>query len=155
MTNVQIEGLSRIAKKLERVGSDTALMRPMKQSVAHMHRTIARYPPATAANSPGRVDRLGRPMAWYVRGRGTMYPSGAVRMISETLGRRWTERVEQRGRRGVVGNNASYVRYVQDEDKQAQFHTRRGWLTAQDATEQESDTILNFFRNEYKRILNR
>ena len=54
------------------------------------------------------------------------------RKTSETLGRRWG--VERRGTIGaVLGNIATYSPYVHDEEKQAKYHGRRGWVTDEKA----------------------
>jgi hypothetical protein len=46
----------------------------MENSVATIQDGVATYPPATAANAPGRIDRHGRPMGYYERGKGWWRP---------------------------------------------------------------------------------
>jgi hypothetical protein len=46
----------------------------MENSVAAIHDGVATYPDATAANAPGRVDRNGKPMGYYERGKGWWRP---------------------------------------------------------------------------------
>jgi hypothetical protein len=42
---------------------------------------------------------------------------------------------------GIVGNNASYARLVQDRDRQTRYHKGTGWVTAQAAVNREQTTI--------------
>jgi hypothetical protein len=50
------------------------LEKAMKKSCLAITGELAEYPPATEANSPGRMDKHGRPMGYYERGRGWWYP---------------------------------------------------------------------------------
>jgi hypothetical protein len=125
------------------------------------------------------------PMGYYERGRGWWYPimtpsapgtkyrkamgmtgAGAGRRSgvayykqdrhkrSETLGRRWTT-AQPNPFMAVVGNNASYIRFVQG-DKQAHFHARRGWKKALDIAKAEMRYILDeFVRKALLKVLSR
>lgn len=146
MTNVEIRGLNRTVRKLQRVGNNRVLVRPMTQSVSHAQNVISQYPPSSEANVP--------PAPYYKRGIGTVLASGAVRRTSERLGSRWQTRVLRGGLRGIVENATSYVLWVHDKIKQASFHRRRGWKTDEEVIEQESRTILGFFQAAYRRVLN-
>ncbi|CUS05413.2 protein of unknown function [Candidatus Promineifilum breve] len=141
---VKIRGLDKAIEKLEKVGGRGALKRPMMKAVAHLHDKIAKYPPATAANSPGNG------YSWYERGFGTRSRTGMAWPTSETLGRRWSHEVDGDGRRGVVGNNASYGPYVQSAEKQAAFHARDGWLTDEQVVEKEQRKVVGFFDDEVR-----
>ena len=145
----QVRGLDEVIKKLEKVGGRGALKRPMAKSVAHLHNVIAIYPPATASNSP--PGRNG--YSWYERGFGTRTITGEAWPTSETLGRRWTHEVSADGRRGEVGNNASYAPQVQSEEMQLAFHKRNGWKTDVGVAESEADTVVGFFDDEIKELL--
>ena len=138
---VEVRGLKEVFKKLDSLTEPGAFKRPMTKAVAHVHDKIAQYPPATAANSPGGYS-------WYERGFGTRTRTGLAWRTSETLGRRWTHDVSADGKRGVVGNNASYGPYVQSGEKQAAFHAARGWQTDEQVAEKEQRKVVGFFEDE-------
>jgi hypothetical protein len=102
---------------------------------------ISKYPPATMANAqqpyPGR---------WYQRGFGPRWSlvGGGVsgRKTSETLNRRWSVKKTQAGFGAIIGNNASYAKYVHSDEDQARFHSLRGWITDKQAIEHEQDDVI-------------
>lgn len=147
MARVQIRGLDELQKKFDALGKAGALKRPMTKAVAHLHREIAVYPPSSSANSPANG------YSWYERGFGTRTRTGRAWPTSETLGRRWTHEVSADGKRGEVGNNASYGPFVQSEERQASFHKRRGWLTDEKVADKEAATVVGFFDDEIKQLL--
>lgn len=140
---VEIRGLDKAMRKLEKIDSG-ALRRPMTKAVAHLHDVIAKYPPATSANSPPGNNGY----SWYERGFGTRTMTGLAFPTSETLGRRWTTEVTDGGRRGVVGNNASYAPEVQSAEQQKAVHARNGWKTDATVAEQEAARVVGFFDDE-------
>lgn len=144
---VQVRGVEEVIRKLEKVGGRGALRRPMTKAVTHLHREIAIYPPSSSANSPANG------YSWYERGFGTRSRTGRAWPTSETLGRRWTHDVSGDGKRGEVGNNASYGPFVQSEEKQAGFHKRRGWLTDEKVAEKEARKVVGFFDDEVRQLL--
>ena len=150
---VTVQGLNKLARKIEKLGgkrATTAKVNAMQRTVNHLRDVVAKYPPSTQANSPPGVSGY----SWYQRGFGTKTVTGLAYATSETLGRRWTDKVFPSGNQGEIGNNASYAVYVQDREQQATFHKQRGWVTVQDAVESESETILGFWALEYRMIIN-
>jgi len=131
---IEVTGIRELQAQLDKLSDVGAVVGPaLLISGYELRDWVKKYPSATAANSPKQPGR------WYERGRGSMYArrDGTVRVVkaSEMLNRRWAiahtfapEAAEVR-----IGNDASYVRYVHDEEKQARFHTERGWRTAQAA----------------------
>ena len=146
MAAVTVRGLDELMRKLEAVGKPGALRKPMQQAVAHIHDAIAEYPPSSIANSPANG------YAWYERGFGTKTRTGRSYPTSQTMGKRWTEDVSADGKRGVVGNNADYVEYVQSYEKQAAFHASRGWKTDADVAEAEADRVARYFSDAIDRL---
>jgi hypothetical protein len=146
MATVTVKGLDKVIAKLEAMSEPGALKRPMTKAVAHLHREIAEYPPASPANSPTNG------YSWYERGFGTRSRTGLAWPTSETLGRRWTHEVDADGKKGVVGNNASYAPFVQSAEQQAAFHARRGWETDEKVAEREQDKVVKFFDDEYRSL---
>ena len=110
---------------------------------------ISEYPGSSSANSPKPY-----PGRWYERGYGTRYvrKSGGVggRRTSQTLGKRWSVKKENAGMTVIVGNNASYAKWVQGANTQARFHKARNWKTTQDVADKESkkavSIVMDFVR---------
>jgi len=67
---------------------------------------------------------------------------------SEMLGKSWSVTVaaNRDGVVGEIGNNTSYAPWVQG-DKQARFHTARGWKTLDTALEESMEDINGFFED--------
>jgi hypothetical protein len=57
------------------------------------------------------------------------------------------------GWRAVIGNDASYVRYVHDSKEQARFHKRRGWVTDRTAIRESREDIMIFLKFQADRLL--
>ena len=146
---VKVTGVDAIIKQLAKVGGKDALRRPMIKATAHLLDSIAKYPPATSANTPPGNNGY----SWYERGFGTRTITGKAFPTSETLGRRWTSEVTDGGRKGVVSNNASYGPYVQSAEKQAAFHGRNGWKTDAKVVEDEGEKVVRFFNDELRDLL--
>ena len=120
---IRIEGLRPVLKKLDRLADPDAFKRPMNQAVQHLHRRIAKYPKK---------------------------PSHSTYRRTGTLGRKWTTKVENNGRRGEVGNNVNYAIYVQGP-KRRHFHKATGWKTIAEVAEQEQGAVVGYFEAEFKR----
>lgn len=133
-TAVEIRGLEELQAKLDRLSDVGAAIGPALIRTGNEIRTHARrYPPATEANRPSGE----RPDSWYVRGTGGHYLTAKgelhVSKTSQKMSQRWsmTSHVTTREASVRIGNSASYVRYVHDEQRQARFHRARGWRTVQ------------------------
>jgi hypothetical protein len=149
--SIQIKGLERIAGKIKDAEPRMWMEGAMQAAVSDVKAWVAKYPPKSSANEPSDV------LPWYQRGYGTRWrrldgTTGGSK-TSETLGRRWTQRVENHGLRGIAGNNATYVRAVQDEDRQATFHKERGWRTVQDAVREKAPSVVAKLTQAIERIL--
>jgi len=143
VADVEIRGLDKLIRKLSDVKSLRAAKVALKAGALHIKGKIATYPPASEANTPYQ-------RRWYERGYGPkwMRKDGTWRgsKTSETLGRRWTIAERNAGLTQVVGNNVSYVPYVQDPDKQTSFHAARGWKTTGQVVDEEADTVVRFVK---------
>lgn len=163
--NIEIKGIEKVRAKLGDLQNRTYMMGAMAAATSEVKDWIAEYPAASEANSPREFNgyyslashkALNR---WYERGYGPRWvrKDGSIggAKTSETLGRRWTTRVKERGMRGVVGNNASYAPFVQDADRQATFHQKRGWRTVQDAVREKRDAVVRIIQDAVHRIMAR
>lgn len=144
-----------IAALSNRLNVAPAIKSAIQAAILYYKGKIAIYPPATAANRPGRVDSKGRPMGYYVRGTGYFNAAGTQTSYSETLGRRWTTATKNNGYTGIVGNNASYAAYVQDEETQAPVHKRTGWGTIQSVARAEMEKLKAIIKNIIVTALNK
>jgi len=154
---IKITGADTVRALLNPEKAMGAVKRAVKRGTVHVKAQIAKYPPETEANRPGRVYPGGGLMGYYQRGRGWMEPNvsreGAVAYrlrpgsASQKLGTRWTVKFEDAGLTGVAGNNASYGPYVQG-DQQAWFHAARKWKTTKTVEAEEAAMVRGFFEEE-------
>lgn len=144
-TSVRIEGLDKLRAALGELGAAKALRPILTAAVLHLKGLIAVYPPSSEANKPRSFVSKGN-NRWYERGFGSKWArkdgSTGSAQTSETLGRSWTEAVDPAGKWAQVGTRASYAPLVQDRDEQAAFHKDRGWQTAQDVLDDNTDDIV-------------
>ena len=144
MTNItlKIEGMEKLAAKLKSLEDVKYLKTVMRAAGETIKAKIAVYPPATEANAPSSAPGA----RWYQRGQGGHYirkrdGGESIYRTSETLGRKWTTALRDAGLTVIVGNKVTYAPHVQDREKQAAYHKRRGWLTIQDVAEQNAEQI--------------
>ena len=149
--SIRIEGMERIQKKLDSMANQAYMEGAMTAAVTIIHTDIAQYPDATEANNPANKR-------WYERGYGSRYrrKDGSIggKRTSQTLGRRWTKAVQNRGTRGVVGNNATYAPYVQDAERQAAAHTAHGWDTIQAVVGRQKGRVVQLLQAAIHKVLN-
>lgn len=143
MIEVDISGVSELHAKLAKLENIGAICEPpLLQSAYEIRDWVRVYPAKSEANMPRNPGR------WYERGRGSMYArvGGGVKVVkrSEMLNRRWSlaHSATPASASVIIGNSASYVRYVHDAETQAGFHKRRGWRTAQDAIAKFQDNLI-------------
>lgn len=76
MPTIEIDGLDELKKALQDAPEIAIPIakEAMLKSIAAIEGRLKPYPPATDANRPGRVDKHGKPMGYYERGRGWWYP---------------------------------------------------------------------------------
>jgi hypothetical protein len=98
---------------------------------------------------PALVKRAMNRSVQHIHRRIAKYPPGPWDR-SGRLGRSWTTKVDQGGKRGIVGNNVVYAIYVQGP-RQRWFHEAHGWLTIEDVKDNESKAIREIFEDEYRK----
>lgn len=74
--DIQFEGFDELVEWIQQFPEVTLPLAEgcMDRSAGIVEGIIEEYPPADAANQPGRTDGEGRPMGYYERGRGEWYP---------------------------------------------------------------------------------
>lgn len=140
--NVTIEGLDKLLKKLGRLGP--RVYRPaIAEAGAHIKSAIATYPtrqlgrkqpPKTMRQFIFLVNAFREGLIDFPYRRGQS-PG------SEALGRKWTVEFRDEGKTAIVGNNASYARFMHDPDEQSHFHAEGGWKTTRQIAEEEADAV--------------
>ena len=148
---------SRIVAKLQHVANVGEAMKPaIVRAADRVRAEVSEYPPATAANMP----RPGH--THYVRGTGPVYVrktdgKHTVRKTSQMLNRKWSTRYRftEAEAEAVIGNSATYARYVHDSRKQARFHAARGWRTVQGTLTKLRDKIRDDFEQAVRQWLAR
>ena len=142
---IDLDGLDEVLARLERVGSLAPLRAGVAAAALQIKGYIARYPPKRPREMRF-TDRQRRFFFWALR-QGIIevpYQRGQS-PGSEDLSQRWTIKLRQHGLTAIVGNNASYVRYVQDRDRQSSYH-KGNWQTAQDVAERHAAEVTNIIR---------
>jgi len=136
VTSIHVEGAAELIKRLVSLEQMRNVKNAIIEASYDLKGRIAEYP--TRSSRPnwmlrGNSDRAKRMRAGFF----AKLKSGEIQVPyrrgaspgSERLGARWAVSTENSGWRGVVGNNASYARLVQDSEKQTGYHRGTGWIT--------------------------
>lgn len=148
---VEIRGLDELTRRLDSFKDLKKVIPALEAGANHLEGVVKEYAPKSEANKPG-----GPGSRWYQRGFGPRWArkdgTWGGRKTSEVLRSRWAVQSKNHGLTWIIGNNATYAKYVHGEE-QAHFHKDRGWKTIFDVVKQESDTVLNFVKDRVDRIL--
>jgi len=174
--SIQITGLGDILERLERLERMDGVEAVLMAAGKHVKGVVDNYPPETEANKPtnpsGRWYERSWGERWWVKGgevsagyggKSTQAQRREVlgkvrqglihgRKTSKMMGRQWTIRTLG-ATSVVVGNNVSYAPFVQDEERQARFHKRRGWPTVQQVAKQETEWVRRFVENYLRKLI--
>ena len=117
----------------------TDLAAMTKAVAAVIQDRLAPYPPATEANSPKTGWIKGGPNYWYERGYGPRWirKDGSYNSAktSEMMNRQWT--IEPTASTShILGNRATYARWLHSSEEQVTWAGPRGWVTDRKAVEQ-------------------
>ena len=150
--SIELKGLDELVKRLGAIEAGTYRRAILVTGAQMLKSYIAVYPKSTAANSPG-----GPGSRWYERGYGPKWQrkDGSVNgmQTSEALGRRWA--VEVHDTEAIVGNNASYARFVQSDSEQATVHRRNQWRTDVETIREVGPRIEEMARVEIQRAVDK
>lgn len=104
---------------------------------------LQKYPPTTEANQPGRYSiKTKQKMGHYIREEGYVTPSGKHLMNSEHYGKKYY--VKASGASTIIGNTASYAKYLAGEEQVA-FHAARGWRKILDVAREKLAIITKIY----------
>jgi len=151
-TAIRVEGLDALQAKLGQLATNQALVPQMHRSLATLHAVVVKYPPPPQY-SGGAAWMTAKQRRWFFANLRKGLIDVPYRRTGK-LGQSWTTSVDATaaGLTGVLGNNRSYARYVQDRDLQAKIHVDR-WPTAQDVIEDKTAAIVAGFEKEIARLL--
>ena len=152
---VEIKGLDKLQRRFNTVLP--ALKTGIKAATVHVEVKVKSYPPQTIANKP-KTYITGANNTWYQRGWGGKWAIKAGSWhgykSSEQLQQRWAIKMQNGGLTGVVGNNASYAKYVQGTRvDQAKALNKIGWKGVDTIAEEEEKTVNNFIQNSVNKAL--
>ena len=105
---------------------------------------LKKYPPKTAANAP--------PTPYYIRGTGTQYKS---RNRGESEDYKSQFYVKPDTGETIIGNRASYAKYLADEKEQATHMARIGWRKLIDVAREKLDKIKNIYDKWVQRTIDK
>lgn len=72
---------------------------------------------------------------------------------SESFGRRWSTQSQRGGLEQVIGNNASYARYLMDDEEQSRYHAAVGWRKVGDIVNRERGEVIRIVQSGVDRDL--
>jgi hypothetical protein len=146
---ITIEGMDELIAKLEKLGKLSTVHAALKAGGTHIKGLMTVYPPETMANNPGNPSGQ-----WYDRGWGVRYKGGGGRQTSEVLDSKWTLKYDKSKFEAVVGNNASYARFVQGvKGEQAKHMAGIGWKSIDTVAEEETKRVAEFVFDAVRRAI--
>ena len=136
----KIIGDRELRAKLAKLSDLRFLKTYIRGAAEHVAGKISDYPPEGSGNSSSFPT-------WYKRGYGTMRrrADGSItgRNTTEDLGLSWLGGVDVvSNTRAVIGNDASYGKWVQGGDTQTAIMHDIGWKTTDTVVKEESAEVL-------------
>jgi len=150
MTAIRIEGADKLIRQLTNLEAMQRVRQAIYAGTLELKGHIAKYPSVSRRPNwmlKGDSDRAKRMRAGFF----AKLNAGEIDVPyrrgssggSEKLGQRWAVSMESQGWRGVVGNNASYARLVQDSNKQTGYHRGTGWITTNQVVQIYGPGVIN------------
>ena len=153
--SVQLQGLDEIMKKVKNLEDLKAVKVGLKAGADHLKNQARIYPPRRlGAHVEFVSDRQRKFFFWALKNGKIEVPyARGSSPGSEDLANRWSAKESNQGLTWTIGNNASYARLAQDEDKQTQMHKRTGWHTIQRIVDHEGPKVVRLIAEEVGRML--
>lgn len=154
---LKITGDEQVLRKLGQLANiETKLRAPMEQSLALLHRTLAKQPrKAAGAFSSMATPRQKRAFWAKVREDPTMFDERTGYRRTRVLANSWTTEINSvvNGLEGKVGTNTPYAVYVHGFPGQQPFHAASGFVREDQAVEMNERKIQNLFNMAIARII--
>jgi len=135
---IKIEGADKIVAGLTKFPDE--IQKNFKQAgqeaaeEIYTSKGLASYPAKTAANAP--------PTPYYIRGTGTQYKSRNAGNSEDYKNQFYAKSVTGGT---LIGNRASYAKYLADEKLQARVMDRIGWRKLIEVAKEKLDIITGIF----------
>jgi hypothetical protein len=144
-----ITGADEVIRAMEEAGDLNPVKRIIQMAGFHLKSIIAEYPPIRRLTrkevygSSFKTIKQRKFFFWALRnGRIEVPYVRGSSPGSESLKHRWTVASILDGLGVSIGNNASYVKWVQDKEFQSKYHAAGGWIPAQTTLEKERTNIV-------------
>lgn len=147
--NIRID--TKQLERLEREFGKAVARRPMQRALLYLQSHVDRLEP----KAPGAFTRTATPRqkrafwARVRRGLASVGDRGYIR--TGQTARAWTTKVQEGGRRGVLGNNAPGARWVFGETTQQPFNSHQPRIDR--IAERETRAIVRIYEDEIRRLL--
>lgn len=166
---VNTEGLDRLIQDFDKIKDEIvpALSQAAETSLLLVEGSLKEYPPQPSRIRSAHFNTYVRGVGSYPRSAFTKKSGklstkraekatkrGKVRMTSQKLGAHWKHKIEtnEQGVVGYIGNEVTYASFVQG-DSQTGFHAETGWLTDDEAIEDETGHITDHFNDAIDKLL--
>jgi len=145
---IEIEGLDELVRKLDDLAKLTKVHAGMEAAALYLKGKIAQYPPRkhiTIQQAGGWASDKQRRWFFWALNKGAIdvpYRRG-ISPGSEDLAHKWTTNYDKGKFEAVVGNNASYARFVMG-DKQTKMMQMIGWKTVETVASAETKRVQEY-----------
>jgi len=145
---IEIEGLDELVRKLDDLAKLTKVHAGMLAALSHIKGKIAKYP----RRKHIKIEDIGgwaseKQRRWFFaalnKGEIDVPYKRGISPGSEDLANKWTVKYDTKKFEGVVGNNASYARFVQG-DKQSRMMDEIGWETVEEVSDRETKRVQEY-----------
>lgn len=176
--NLKSNGIDELIKALQETPeiAKPIFKKAITASLELIKGVVKPYPPQPSRTRSKRFNTYVRGAGHYPRSafvEGQLDPKakkiahkeGAVRLVSERLGTKWTQAIDfsDEAVEGVIGNSASYADHVQGPKKgqepegyqgetQTDFHAETGWVSLYGAVDDVQEQIYNTFDDGVKEL---
>jgi len=147
---IEIEGLDELVRKLDDLAKLTKVHAGMLAALSHIKGKIAKYPKYMRGSIPlsavGGFSSDKQRRGFFAKlnaGEIEVPYRRGISPGSEDLAHKWTVKYDTKKFEGVVGNNASYARFVQG-DKQTKMMDMIGWETVEEVSSREEKRVQEY-----------
>jgi len=154
---IEIEGLDELVRKLDDLAKLTKVHAGMEAAALYLKGKIARYPArknVSIADAGGWASDKQRRWFFWALNAGKIevpYKRGSS-PGSEDMANKWTTKYDKGKFEAVVGNNASYARFVMG-DKQTKMMKLRDWRTVETVASAETKRVQEYVIDAVRRAL--
>lgn len=135
--DIEVKGADKLVANLEKFEKEirAGMQAAGEEAATEIITTtgLQKYPPATEANRP--------PTPYYIRNIGTQLKSKNLGN-SENYGKQF---YIKRGKTTIIGNRASYAKWLTDEKLQAEASAKHGWRKIVEVAKEKLEIITKIY----------